>query len=62
MAAAPVMGGLVGIAARAETDRDKIAASKTVLDIALKHTEFDSTGAGTDNEAGGWWAAGEEDA
>ena len=61
LAAAPIMGGLVGLAQSSEQDKDRIAASKMVLDIAIKHTEFDSTGAGTDNEAADWWAAGEED-
>ena len=61
LAAAPVMGGLVRLAAQSERDSDKIAASKMVLDIAIKHTEFDSTGAGESNEAADWWSAGGED-
>lgn len=59
LAAAPVMTGLVRIAAQAESDRDKIAASKHVLDIALKNTEFGdrpSDGGLADD----WWQAAEE--
>lgn len=56
-----VMRELVRLATKAESDKDRISAGKTALDIAIKHTEFDSTGAGTDNEAADWWAAGEED-
>ena len=56
-----VMRDLVKLASKSEQDKDKIAASKMVLDIAIKHTEFDSTGAGESNEAADWWSAGEED-
>jgi len=60
LAAAPIMTGLVRIAAQAEADRDKIAASKEVLGIALKNTEFGDRP--TDGDlADDWWKAVEDD-
>ena len=59
LAAAPILTGLVRMAANAEADRDKIAASKEVLGIALKNTEFGERA--TDGDlADDWWRAVEE--
>ena len=56
LAAAPILSGLVRIAAQADSDRDKIAASKEVLGIALKNTEFGDRP--TDGDlADDWWKA-----
>ena len=56
LAAAPILSGLVRIAAQADSDRDKIAASKEVLGIALKNTEFGDRPADGDL-ADDWWKA-----
>ena len=48
--------GPLRIAAQADSDRDKIAASKEVLGIALKNTEFGERP--TDGDlADDWWKA-----
>lgn len=60
LAAAPIVAGLVRIAANADADKDKIAASKEVLGIALKNTEFGDRP--TDGDlADDWWKAAEGD-
>lgn len=59
LAAAPIMTGLVRIAANADADRDRIAASKEVLGIALRDTQFGDRP--TDGDlADDWWRAVEE--
>jgi hypothetical protein len=60
LAAAPLVAGLVRIAANAEADKDKISASKEVLGIALKNTEFGDRPSDGDL-ADDWWKAAEDE-
>lgn len=59
LAAAPVVGQLTRLALQADRDADKIAASKQVLDIAIKNTEFGDRPSDGDM-ADDWWKAAEE--